>query len=36
MKGWEEITVTIRFWLIAGVAGGLGLALFYMDFLTRQ
>jgi phospho-N-acetylmuramoyl-pentapeptide-transferase len=34
LKGWPEFTVTIRFWLVAGVLGGLGLALFYMHFLT--
>jgi phospho-N-acetylmuramoyl-pentapeptide-transferase len=34
MKGWPEITVTIRFWLIAGLLGSLGLALFYMHFLS--
>jgi len=33
MKGWPEITVTIRFWLVAGLLGSLGLALFYMHFL---
>jgi phospho-N-acetylmuramoyl-pentapeptide-transferase len=33
MKGWPEITVTIRFWLIAGLLGSFGLALFYMHFL---
>jgi phospho-N-acetylmuramoyl-pentapeptide-transferase len=34
MKGWPEITVTIRFWLIAGLLGSLGLALFYAHFLS--
>lgn len=34
MKGWAEITVTIRFWLIAALLGGFGLALFYMHFLS--
>jgi len=34
MKGWAEITVTIRFWLVAGLLGGFGLALFYMRFLA--
>ena len=34
MKGWPEITVTIRFWLIAALFASLGLALFYMRFLS--
>ena len=34
MKGWAEITITVRFWLIAALLGGLGLALFYMHFLS--
>ncbi len=34
MKGWPEITVTIRFWLIAALCASLGLALFYMRFLS--
>jgi phospho-N-acetylmuramoyl-pentapeptide-transferase len=34
MKGWPEITVTIRFWLIAGLFASFGLALFYMRFLS--
>ena len=34
MKGWPEITVTIRFWLIAGLLGSFGLALFYMHFIS--
>jgi phospho-N-acetylmuramoyl-pentapeptide-transferase len=34
MKGWNEITVTVRFWLIAGLFAGLGLAVFYTAFIT--
>jgi phospho-N-acetylmuramoyl-pentapeptide-transferase len=34
MKGWNEITVTVRFWLIAGLFAGLGLAIFYTGFIT--
>ncbi len=35
LKGWEEITVVIRFWIIAGlcVAGGLG--LFYAQWVAK-
>jgi phospho-N-acetylmuramoyl-pentapeptide-transferase len=34
LSGWAEVTVTIRFWLIAAVLAGLGLALFYVAFLS--
>ncbi len=34
LRGWAEFTVIVRFWLIAALAAGLGLALFYMDFLS--
>lgn len=35
LKGWEEITVVIRFWILAGlsVAGGLG--LFYAQWVAK-
>lgn len=35
LRGWAEFTVNVRFWLIAALAAGLGLALFYMDFLSQ-
>ncbi len=35
MVGWPEITVTIRFWLVAAVFAGLGLGIFYVSFLSR-
>lgn len=34
LLGWPETTLTIRFWLIAAMAGGLGVALFYSEWLT--
>jgi phospho-N-acetylmuramoyl-pentapeptide-transferase len=36
LRGWAEFTVIVRFWLIAALAAGLGLALFYMDFLVHS
>ncbi len=30
--GWQEITVIIRFWIIAGMGVAFGLGLFYADF----
>lgn len=35
LRGWAEFTVIVRFWLFAALAAGLGLALFYMDFLAK-
>lgn len=35
LRGWAEFTVIVRFWLFAALTAGLGLALFYMDFLTK-
>jgi phospho-N-acetylmuramoyl-pentapeptide-transferase len=33
LRGWAEFTVIVRFWLIAALAAGFGLALFYTHFL---
>jgi phospho-N-acetylmuramoyl-pentapeptide-transferase len=33
--GWNEITVIIRFWIIAGISVALGLGLFYADFVSH-
>jgi phospho-N-acetylmuramoyl-pentapeptide-transferase len=35
LGGWPEFTVIVRFWIIAGLSAGLGLGLFYADFLAR-
>ena len=32
--GWPETTLTIRFWLIAAIGCGLGIALFYAEWLA--
>lgn len=32
-KGWKEITVVIRFWLIAGIFAGLGVVVFYTEWV---
>ncbi|TWE13243.1 phospho-N-acetylmuramoyl-pentapeptide-transferase [Rudaeicoccus suwonensis] len=34
MLGWEQITVTIRFWIIAGLCVALGLGLFYAEWVV--
>jgi phospho-N-acetylmuramoyl-pentapeptide-transferase len=33
LRGWPETTVTIRFWIMAGLLAMLGLGIFYGDFL---
>ena len=35
MKGWAEVTIVVRFWIVAGlfVAGAVG--LFYLEWLSR-
>ncbi|WP_068278210.1 phospho-N-acetylmuramoyl-pentapeptide-transferase [Aldersonia kunmingensis] len=34
LAGWAETTVIIRFWLLAGTASAIGLALFYSEYLA--
>lgn len=35
LKGWNEVTIVVRFWIVAGILGALGLGLFYLDALPR-
>jgi phospho-N-acetylmuramoyl-pentapeptide-transferase len=35
LSGWAEVTIVIRFWIIAGLAVAFGLGLFYADFVAR-
>jgi phospho-N-acetylmuramoyl-pentapeptide-transferase len=32
LGGWEQNTVTVRFWILAGLAVALGMGIFYADF----
>ena len=34
LKGWPEIQVTVRFWILAGIAVAIGLGVFYGDFIA--
>ena len=34
LVGWPETTVIIRFWILAGLATALALAMFYADFIS--
>lgn len=36
LGGWQEITVIIRFWIIAGMSVAFGLGLFYADFASSE
>ncbi len=33
LSGWPETTVIVRFWIISGLCTGLGLGIFYADYL---
>jgi phospho-N-acetylmuramoyl-pentapeptide-transferase len=33
LKGWQEITIVVRFWIIAAICTGTGLAVFYAAWL---
>jgi phospho-N-acetylmuramoyl-pentapeptide-transferase len=35
LKGWAEITVVVRFWLIAALCVALGVGLFYLEWTLR-
>jgi phospho-N-acetylmuramoyl-pentapeptide-transferase len=34
LKGWGEVTIVLRFWIIAGLCVALGLGLFYAQWLS--
>ena len=33
LKGWPEVTIVIRFWIVSGLLTSLGFALFYGEWL---
>lgn len=35
LKGWAEITIVVRFWIIQGLCVMAGLGVFYLEFLNR-
>ena len=35
LKGWAEITVVVRFWLIAALFVAVGVGIFYLEWITR-
>jgi phospho-N-acetylmuramoyl-pentapeptide-transferase len=34
LKGWDEVTVVIRFWIITGICVAAGLGIFYAEWVT--
>jgi phospho-N-acetylmuramoyl-pentapeptide-transferase len=34
LAGWTEVTIVVRFWIVAGIGVAAGLGLFYSDFLA--
>lgn len=36
LKGWAEVTVVVRFWIIGALAVGIGLAVFYSEWVIFQ
>ncbi|PSK91799.1 phospho-N-acetylmuramoyl-pentapeptide-transferase [Murinocardiopsis flavida] len=35
LKGWAESTIVIRFWIIQGLLVGVGIGLFYLEWMPR-
>lgn len=36
LKGWAEITVVVRFWVIAGMFVAVGVGLFYLEWVSQS
>jgi phospho-N-acetylmuramoyl-pentapeptide-transferase len=34
LKGWAEVTIVVRFWIIGGLSAAFGLALFYAEWVA--
>lgn len=35
LLGWGEVTIVVRFWIVAGILAAAGLGVFYLDALAR-
>ena len=35
MKGWAEVTIVVRFWIVSGLFVAAGVGLFYLEWLSR-
>ncbi|MEO6944219.1 MAG: phospho-N-acetylmuramoyl-pentapeptide-transferase [Lacisediminihabitans sp.] len=36
MKGWAEVTIVVRFWIISGLFVAAGIGIFYIEWVTRS
>ncbi|MCB1298198.1 MAG: phospho-N-acetylmuramoyl-pentapeptide-transferase [Microthrixaceae bacterium] len=36
MRGWSEVTIVVRFWIIAGILAVSGVGLFYVEWLAQS
>ncbi len=36
LKGWAEITVVVRFWLISAMFVAAGVGIFYLEWVSRR
>ncbi len=36
MIGWQEVTIVIRFWIIAGLCASVGMGIFYAEWVVGQ
>ena len=36
LKGWAEITIVVRFWLIAALLVASGVGVFYLEWVSRS
>jgi phospho-N-acetylmuramoyl-pentapeptide-transferase len=34
LKGWAEVTIVVRFWIVAGLSATLGVAIFYAEWVA--
>jgi phospho-N-acetylmuramoyl-pentapeptide-transferase len=35
MKGWPEVTIVVRFWIISGLFVAAGVGIFYLEWVSR-
>jgi len=35
LLGWGEVTIVIRFWIIAGLCGAMGMGIFYQEWVSQ-
>lgn len=36
MKGWAEVTIVVRFWIISGLFVAAGVGIFYLEWLSSS